>query len=390
MPAARGARARAAAADRRDRVRGGADGARVDAGRGRNGCSAAVGTTVDVRAWTLGADGRARYEVVAAEQAGWAAPGSVALTAADPLTRAVAGRPIVEPLRGKGMWYILDSREHGTAPAARIVGAARANGLTHLYVEVATSRGGFWGARWLDDLLPAARAAGLRVIGSVYPCLDDIAADLDLSVQVARYRTPDGLALDGLTADVEETLVAENVEAYGALLRQALGDDYLLVATVYPPESFFAPRYPWAALARSWNALAPMAYWRQMERRPFTASETAAFVQRNLTKLRALVGRDDLPVDMLGQTFDASAPRLLGPEYADGRRDHGRRARRARGRRAGDQLLRLDARHAGPVGGTGGLCVVARAEGNGARVPVSGGPAPARRSGCGGARGGPR
>src|SRR6185369_703191 len=119
-------------------------------------------------AWTLGADGRARYEVVAADQAGWAAPGTVALKAADPLTRVVAGRPIVEPLRGKGMWYILDSREHGTAPAARIVSAARANGLTHLYVEVATSRGGFWGARWLDDLLPAARAAGLRVIGSVY------------------------------------------------------------------------------------------------------------------------------------------------------------------------------------------------------------------------------
>jgi hypothetical protein len=212
------------------------------------------------------------------------------------------------------MWYILDSTEHGTAPAARIAAAARANGLTHLYVEVATSRGGFWGARWLDALLPAARAAGLRVIGSVYPCLDDLAADLDLTVEVARYRTPGGLTLDGLTADVEETLVAENVEAYGALLRHALGDDYLLVATVYPPESFFAPRYPWAALARSWNALAPMAYWRQMERRPFSAPETAAFVQRNLSKLRTLVGRDDLPVEMLGQSFDATAPRLLGPD----------------------------------------------------------------------------
>src|SRR5262249_51167116 len=113
-------------------------------------CNAAalpVGTTVDVRSWTLGADGRVRYEVAAADQAGWATPGSVALAAPDPLTRAVGGRRIVEPLRGKGMWYILDSTEHGTAPAARIAAAARANGLTHLYVEVATSRGGFWGVR---------------------------------------------------------------------------------------------------------------------------------------------------------------------------------------------------------------------------------------------------
>ncbi len=56
--------------------------------------------------------------------------------------------------------------------------AAAAAGLSHLYVEVGTSPGGFFGTRWLDELLPAARAAGVRVIGSVYPCLDDLAADL--------------------------------------------------------------------------------------------------------------------------------------------------------------------------------------------------------------------
>ena len=272
------------------------------------------GVAVSALGWGTDPDGAVRYRVLAGGTVGWAAPGAVALAAADPLTRRVGGRPIVEPLRGKGMWYVLDSQQHGTTPAARVAAAARANGLSHLYVEVATSRGGFWGARWLDELLPAARAAGLRVIGSVYVCLDDLPADLGLSLAVARYRTPDGLALDGLTADVEETLVASNVAAYGELLRHALGDDYLLVATVYPPESWFAPRYPWPALARSWNAVAPMAYWRQQERRAFTAPEAYAYTRRNLDKLRELVGRPDLPVEMLGQMFDLGYPRLLGPD----------------------------------------------------------------------------
>lgn len=272
------------------------------------------GASVSVLGWGVAADGRVRYRVSDGSATGWAAPGAVTLDAADPPTRVVGGQPIVAPLRGKGIWYVLDSREQGTTPAARVVAAARANGLSHLYVEVATSRGGFWGARWLDDLLPAARAAGLRVIGSVYVCLDNLPADLALSLAVARYRTPDGLALDGLTADVEQDLVAPNVAAYGELLRHFLGDDYLLVATVYPPESWYAPRYPWPALTRSWNAVAPMAYWRQQEQRAFSGPEAYAYVQRNLDKLRALVGRADLPVEVLGQAFDAGHPRLLGPD----------------------------------------------------------------------------
>jgi hypothetical protein len=274
----------------------------------------AAGENVLAEAWTIGADGRARYRVTGTGLTGWATPGAVVMQAADPLTRQVDGRPIVAPLSGVGMWFVPDSREYGVAAAVKVAEAARANGLSHLYVEVGTSTGGFWGARWLDELLPAARTAGVRVIGSVYACLNNVANDLALSLEVARYRTSDGLALDGLTADVEETLVAENVQAYGELLRHHLGDDYLMVATTYPPESWFAPRYPWPALARSWNAVAPMAYWRQMESRAFTASEVYAYTQRNVAKVRTLAGRPDLPVEMLGQLFEMGRPLLLGPD----------------------------------------------------------------------------
>ncbi len=273
-----------------------------------------AGVDVFAEAWTVGADERVRYRVVAAGLAGWAAPGSVALRAADAATHQVGGRPIVDPLRGKGMWFVLDSREHGAAAGPLIAEAARANGLSHLYVEVATSRGGFFGRRWLGELLPAARAANVRVIGSVYAWLDNVPGDLALALDVARFRTPGGLQLDGLTVDIEERLVAENVQAFGELLRHHVGDEYLLVATTYPPGSWLAPRYPWPALAASWNAVAPMAYWRQMEGRPFTPAEVGAYTRRAVAGVRALAGRPDLPVEMLGQLFEMGRPRLLGPD----------------------------------------------------------------------------
>jgi len=255
-----------------------------------------------------------RYHVAATGASGWIAPGSIAVDAADPTTRRVGDRSIVEPLRGKGMWFVLDSREHGVDAGLLIATAARHAGLTHLYVEVATSRAGFFGDRWLDDLLPAAHAVGLKVIGSVYVWLDDLPADLDLAVEVARYRTPSGHTLDGLTADIEELLVADNVQAFGDLLRHHLGDDYLLVATTYPPGSFAAPRYPWAALARSWNAIAPMAYWSQMRGRALTPNEAYAYTMEAVAGIRRLTGRADVHVDVLGQLFELGRPLLLGPD----------------------------------------------------------------------------
>ena len=273
-----------------------------------------AGSRVTVDAWAVGADELVRYHVTDGSLSGWVAPSAVAFDAADAPTRTVNGRPIVEPLEGKGMWFVLDSREHGEQAAARVAAAARANGISHIYVEVATSRGGFFGTRWLDELLPAAQAAGVKVIGSVYVWLDDVPADLDLALAVARYRTADGRTLDGLTADIEERLVADNVQAFGELLRHHLGDDYLLVATTYPPRSFAAPRYPWAAIARSWNAIAPMAYWRQMRGGVLTPEEVYAYTRQEIEGVRELTRRPDLPVEMLGQLFELGRPRLLGPD----------------------------------------------------------------------------
>jgi hypothetical protein len=57
-----------------------------------------------------------------------------------------------------------------------------------------------------------------------------------------------------------------------------------------------------------------MAYWRQMEERPLAPDGAYAYVQRNVEKVRALTGRSDIPIDVLGQLFEMDRPRLLGPD----------------------------------------------------------------------------
>ena len=69
------------------------------------------------------------------------------------------GSPLPE---GKGMWIWEPERTHG-GNAAAIVVDARNIGLTHLYVRTGSTAQGFYAQSFLDQLLPLAHAAGIRV-----------------------------------------------------------------------------------------------------------------------------------------------------------------------------------------------------------------------------------
>src|SRR5207245_6897229 len=73
---------------------------------------------------------------------------------------------------GKGMWlYQLSMASGGNAQT--VVNKAKANGLTHLYLRLGSSKGGFYDQAELDKLLPPAHAAGLKVIGWDFVYLTD-------------------------------------------------------------------------------------------------------------------------------------------------------------------------------------------------------------------------
>ena len=267
------------------------------------------GTTLPIRAWATDAGDAAWYQVAGAAGGGWVYGDAVTFV------RALPARPasLLAPLRGKGMWLTYPLLKH--SPVAAIIAAARAAGLTHLYVEVGRSRDGFYGARGLAALLPAAHRAGIRVMAWVYPFLANLPADVALSIAAARYVAPSGDQPDGLLADVEQFTDEGSVRAYGQVLRALLGPDEPMAVATFPPQSVPGRTYPFATVALSWNAIVPMDYW-HLQIRPYSADEAYRYVRDSVRLIRAET-RTDEPVEVLGQMFDWYQTGVNSPSAAE-------------------------------------------------------------------------
>ena len=97
------------------------------------------------------------------------------------------------------------------------------------------------------------------MIAWVYPTLENVTDDIRMSVRVANYVTPTGDRPDGLATDIEEVMDSGSVYTYGQVMRALLGPNELMVNSAMHP--FTHASYPYAAIAASWNVMAPMNYW---------------------------------------------------------------------------------------------------------------------------------
>ncbi|MGH2485560.1 MAG: hypothetical protein ACRDHE_06075 [Ktedonobacterales bacterium] len=266
--------------------------------------AAPVGASVDTLTWTADASGRPWYQVSTTAGTGWIWAADVALDAPSPASRTVNGRPIWTPVAGKGMWFTNYLAHHSDMDT--LMRAAKFAGVTHVYAEVAITRYGFYGADSLARLLPAAHKAGIAVIAWVYPTLNDIGADLRMTQAVLQYVGPGGERPDGYATDVEEVDDSASVYTYGEMVRALAGPDTLLVAAVFHP--YAQTYYPYAAVAASWNVLAPMDYWHSRGDHAYSPQEVANFVANSLTTIRASMSAlgtlTPLPIEELGQTYD--------------------------------------------------------------------------------------
>ena len=196
---------------------------------------------------------------------------------------------------GKGMWLNHLSRSAG-GDAGKIVHQAKAAGLTHLYVRVGSSVDGFYAGPDLERLLPAAHAAGLKVIGWDFVYLGDPVGDAGRGRMEAWYSTATGDRLDGLAADIETEregvhLSAAAAQTYGAQLREGVGPGYPLIAVVPRPNPLLTS-YPFGDVVAHFDAVAPMVYWGHQD--------PAALVTGALRDLAPL-GKPILPI---GQAYD--------------------------------------------------------------------------------------
>jgi hypothetical protein len=227
-----------------------------------------------------------------------AVPGTETITASAPslqpatLTLVVEGN-VVDALQGKGMWLMYQDLAH-FGPQT-IVSTAVQDGIRYLFLEVGSTyqQYDFWGSQQLDELLPLAHQHDIAVIGWIYDTLLNSSADLRLAEAAYTHATPDGEHVDGLALDLEtdSTMVPSVVGPF----------DALLVAVTYPPQD--RPHYPFATLAATMNAIAPMDYWHNVES-PYTAAEAAGFVATSISEIRQLSGVADIPVAVIGQGFD--------------------------------------------------------------------------------------
>jgi hypothetical protein len=226
-------------------------------------------------------------------------PAGSAPVTAPASTTVLQAQPVVKKWlpSGKGMWIYEPAKTEG-GNAAAIVARAQATGLTHLWVRMGSAWDGFNVAPFLDRLLPAAHAAGIKVIGWDFPKLEPVEADVQRAATMIRYTTPSGDRVDAFSPDIESKaegthLTPEAARSYGQALRGVAGDDYPLIATV-PRPAKERPNHPYADIVAGYDAIAPMIYW--LDRQPDT---DVAGALRDLAKF----GK---PVYPVGQAYDGS------------------------------------------------------------------------------------
>jgi hypothetical protein len=185
--------------------------------------------------------------------------------------------------------------------AAAIVARARAVGLTHLFVRTGSSWDDFDGGPFLDKLLPAAHAAGIKVYGWDFPNFVDWQRDVGRAGTAIIYRTPGGHSIDGFAADIETPSEGTRMTppvalAYGAELRRNVGPGVLLIAVVPRPSPQVLQVYPYDNVVAAFDVIAPMVYW--LNREPIEDTTVAMLALARLGK----------PLMPVGQAYDG------GPE----------------------------------------------------------------------------
>ena len=221
---------------------------------------------------------------------------------------------------GKGMWLYwsvnpLDDNYFAKLDPNAIVNQAVSAGLH--YVELRTAYGAHWlispeAKPTIDAIIDGLAAHGIVPMGWTVP-REVTYEDLSTTMRTIDYRTTNGTPLRGIAIDLErgDDFMGADPNGVAALwmyehyLREAVGPNYLIVATVEDPsmEHLDNTTYPFREIARDADVLQPMAYWRMMTRHTVALSPdiVRTMMQRAYTALLAQAGRT-MPVSLGGQT----------------------------------------------------------------------------------------
>ena len=163
----------------------------------------------------------------------------------------------------------------------------------------------------LGRLVDALHARGIRTVAWYLPGHVKTALDTRRALAMLTFRTPEGGAFDAVALNIESTklrntaLRTRRAVALTRELREAAGDTPLAIVPFNPrglerrPSTW--PGFPWAELAESADAFAPMIYTGGAYK-GFDA--TYGYVTRALRLLRANTGQPDVPIHVAGGVAD--------------------------------------------------------------------------------------
>ena len=213
---------------------------------------------------------------------------------------------------GLGTWIDIYDGPLFAAPertAARIAN----RGVKVVWVETANDRAPADVMRpaQLGRLVDGLHARGIRVIAWYLPGHVNQALDVRRSLAMLRFRTATGQMFDGVALDIESTrlrnvpLRSRRAVALAQRLRREAGDTPLAIVPFNPrglerrPSTW--PRFPWAELAATSDAFAPMAYTGGALK-GFDA--TYGYVTRAIRLLRTQTGNPEVPIHVAGGVAD--------------------------------------------------------------------------------------
>jgi hypothetical protein len=213
---------------------------------------------------------------------------------------------------GLGTWTdIYDGRVYAQpeATAARIA----ARGVKTVWAETANYRASadVVQAQRLGRFVDALHARGIQVVAWYLPGHLNHGLDIRRSRAMLSFRTATGQAFDGIALNVEGTklrsvsLRSKRAVDLARRIRQDAGDTPLAIIPFNPrglerrPTTW--PRFPWAELAESADAFAPMIYTGGA----YTGFDaTYGYVTRALRLLRTHTANPDVAIHVAGGVAD--------------------------------------------------------------------------------------
>jgi hypothetical protein len=230
-------------------------------------------------------------------------------TGADPAPRPPA------VFTGLGTWIDIYSPSFRAEPA-QVVAALAGRGVHTLFLETGNfrQRVDVVGPQRLAAFIEDAHARGIAVVGWYLPALTNPARDLRRARAAIGFRTSEGDRLDGFGLDIESSAVRDTAERTRRLLvlsqqlRADAGPEYPLGAIIPSPVGMkllprYWPRFPYAELARTYDALLPMAYFSYRAR---GRAAVARYVRTSIAIIRSATADATVSIHVIGGLADAT------------------------------------------------------------------------------------